>query len=215
MSLLLVKSDGFSIGSYRIPAFQLRSGEGVCLHLPETTTSAEVEQLIGVLTGKTPLSGIQLFGRVLWAAPVRNRRYGLTGLFRPMRVADWLSRIAGASPAQVQTILRKLHPSKRDSCIEQLAGTPRTSLSIEAAWLAGADVVLFTTAGLDPLGRETVYQAVVSHFPQGSAIQLSFPFLQNDQWGRQCFPRITCLELGRATESLCSTTNPPRKGKRA
>jgi len=208
MDLLFVKSDGFSIDSLRIPAFQLRSGEGLCLHLPPIMFSPEVEQLIRVLTGKTPLSGIQLFGQVLWAAPVRNRRYGLTGLFRPMRVADWLSRIAGASPAQVQTILQKLHPSRRDSCIEQLAGTPRTLLSIEAAWLAGADVVVFTTAALDPLGREAVYQAVASRFPQNSAIHLSFPYLQNNQWQRQCFPGTTCLELRQATEPLCSL--PPR-----
>ncbi len=210
MDILLVKSDGCSIGSLCIPAFELRSGEGICLHLPPSTISPEVEHLIRVLTGKTPLSGIQLFGRVHWATPVRNRRYGLTGLFRPMRVADWLTRIAGASPAQAQTILHKLQPSKGDSCIEQLAGTPRTFLSIEAAWLAGADVVIFTTAGLDPLGREAVYQAVASRFPQKSAIHVSFPFLQNDQWGRQCFPGTTCLELRRTTEPLCSTTIPPR-----
>lgn len=209
MNPLLVKSDGFPIGSCRIPAFQLRVGECVCLHLPEKMVAAEVEQLIRVLTGKESLSEVQLFSRVHWAAPLQNHRYGLAGLFRPMRVSDWLSQIAGASPAQAQAILQKLNPREGERRIEQLPGTPKTLLSLEAAWLAGADVVIFSTAGLDPVGRETVYEAVASHFIRGSAIHLSFPFRQNEQWQRPCFAGSTCLELKRSTEP-CSATIPPR-----
>ncbi|MGH7174248.1 MAG: hypothetical protein ACRELG_28595, partial [Gemmataceae bacterium] len=113
MDSLLLSSDGFPVGSFVIPAFQLRVGECVCLHLPETMASSEVEQLVRTLTGKTSLPGIQLFARAFWAAPVRNRRHGLSGLFRPMRVTDWLSRIAGAAPAQAHAILEKLHPNER------------------------------------------------------------------------------------------------------
>jgi hypothetical protein len=210
MDSLRLSSDGFPIGSFLIPAFHLRAGECVCLHLPEAMASYEVEQLIRVLTGKTPLPGVRLLGRVHWAAPLSNRRHGLTGLFRPMRVADWLSRIAGASPAQAHAILQHLHPNERHCRIEQLAGTPRTLLGLEGAWLAGAQVVVFTTAGLDPLGREAVYQAVSSHFPQGSAIHLSFPFFQNGQRRRECFAGTTCLELGRSSEPLHSVTTIPR-----
>lgn len=210
MDQLLVKSDGFPVGSLHIPAFQLRAGECICLHFPEPVVSVEVEQLVGVLTGKISLPGVQLFGRFRWAAPLCKHRYGLAGLFRPMRVADWLSRIAGAAPAQAQIILQKLHPLERDNLIGRLPGTPKTLLSIEAAWLAGADVVIFTTAGLDPLGREAVYQAVASHFLQGSAIHLSFPYRQNERWGRQCFAGTTCLELKRSTEPLVSVMIPPR-----
>lgn len=210
MDSLLLSSDGFSVGWWHIPAFQLRMGECVCLHLPEAMASAEVEQLIRVLTGKTPLSGVQLFGRVSWAAPLRNRRLGLSGLFRSMRVADWLSRIAGATLGQAQAILEKLHPSERGSRIEQLAGTPQTLLSVELTWLTGAEVVVFTTAGLDPLGREAVYDAVCSHFRHGSAIHLSFPVLQNEQRSRRCFQGTTCLELMPSTELPRSATTSPR-----
>ena len=83
-------------------------------------------------------------------------------------------------------------------------------LSVEAAWLSGADVVVFTTAGLDPLGKEAVYEAVISHFHRGSAIHLSFPFFQNEQRQRQCFQGTTCLELARIPESLLSVTTNPR-----
>ena len=96
MDSLLLSSDAFPVGSFLIPAFQLRVGECVCLHLPEEMASAEIEQLVRALTGKIPTPGVQVFGRISWAAPVHNRRLGLSGLFRPMRVTDWLSRIAGA-----------------------------------------------------------------------------------------------------------------------
>ncbi len=210
MDPLLLVSGGFSISSFLLSPFQLRAGECVCLHLPETMTSADVEQLIRVLTGKTSLPGVQRFGHFLWAAPLGKHRRGLMSFFHSPRVADWLARTAGASPAQTRAILQRLHPAERECRIEQLPGTPKTLLSVEAAWVAGAQGVIFTTAGLDPLGREAVYKAVISHFPQWGAIHLSFPFLQNGQRMRQCFARTTCLELEQSPESSRSVTTMPR-----
>jgi hypothetical protein len=211
MNSLLLSSDGFQVGSFLLPPFQLHAGECVCLHLPEATASTEVEQLIRDLTGKTPLPAVRLFGRVVSAAPLRKCRHGLSGFFRPMRVADWLSRTAGASPAQAQSILQRLHPDERQCRIEQLPGTPKKLLSVETAWLTGAQGIIFTTVGLDPLGREAVYEAVSSHFPQWCAIHLSFPFLQDGQRMRQCFTGTTCLELERSTEASRSITTIPRR----
>lgn len=211
MPSLLLSNDGFPIGSLLVPAFPLRVGECVCLHLPETMTSPEVEQLIQHLTGVISSANVHLFGSVRWAAPLRNRRFGLFGLFRPMRVADWLSQVAGAAPMQAHRILQQLHPWERASRIERLAGTPRTLLSVEAAWLSGADVVVFTTAGLDPLGREAVYEAASSHFHHGGAIHLSFPFLQNEQRMRHCFEATLCFELARTPEPPLSATTGSRK----
>lgn len=209
MDSLILSSAGFSLDSVLVPAFQLRVGECVCLHLPQAMLSSQFEQLIGVLTGKTPIPGVQLFGRVSWAAPLRNHRHGLLGLFRPMNVADWLSQIAGASPEQVQAILEKIKPRKGTTRIAHLAWTPRTMLSVEAAWLPRADAVVFTTIGLDPLGREALFQAVSSHFHHGSAIHLSFPFLQEGQRRHHCFAGTTCLELAQVPESPRSTTIRP------
>jgi hypothetical protein len=210
MNALLLSSAGFPIESLSVPAFQLHKGECVCLHLPQRVDSAEAEQLIRALTGKIPLPGVRLFGQVHWVAPLSDRREGLSGIFRSMRVADWLSRSAGAQPSQAQIILQRLPPSERDCRIEQLAGTARLVLSMEAAWLAGADVVVFSAAGLDPLGREAVFEAVFSHLPQGGAIHLSFPFLQDGQWRRECFTGTTCLELRGAAEAPLSVTILPR-----
>lgn len=210
MDSILLSGDGFTVGSLYIPPFQLRAGECVCLHLPDTLDSPEVEQLIRIITGKKALPEVRLHGRALWAAPVRNVRHGLVGLFRPMRVEDWLARVAGATPPQARAILRGLAADSRNDRLDQLAGTPRTLLSVEAAWLAGAQVVAFTTAGLDPSGREAVHHTVSSHFPCWSAIHLSFPFLQNGQRLRECFPGTTCLELGQSSEFSPSEAAKPR-----
>lgn len=202
MDSLILSCDGFSLDSSFVPAFQLRAGECLCLHLPQAMASVEVEQLIRILTGKTPLAEVRLLAMVHWAAPLRNRRHGLLGLFRPVRVVDWLIGVAGASLAQARTILQQL--DLQSQCrIDQLPGTLRTLLSVEAAWLAEAQIVVFTTAGLDPFGRERVYQAVSSHFPQGSALHLSFPFLQNGELKRECPTEAMCLELRTISDSSC------------
>lgn len=210
MDSLLLSSNSFEIGSFLFPAFQLRIGECVCLHLPEAITSAEVEALIRVLIGKTSLPEVRPLASVRWAAPVRNRRHGVMDFFRSMRVADWLQRVAGASPTQVQGILQRLSLKERECRIEQLAGTAKTLLSLETAWLAGAQIVVFTTAELDPLGKEAVYQAVDSHFPQGGAIHLSFPFVQNGERRRECFAGTMCLEPMKMQESPDLATTSPR-----
>jgi hypothetical protein len=180
MDCLRLSCDGFTVGSLRIPAFSLRAGECLCVHLSGPMDDPAVEQLIQILTGEKPMPAVRLFGRVLWAAPRRKARRGLFGLF-------WKGRI------------------------EPLSATAKTVLGVEAAWLAGAQVVGFTTAGLDPLGREAVYEAVSAHFPQGSAIHLSFPFLQNGQRLRGCFAGTTCIESTHSSEFPPSETIRPRR----
>jgi hypothetical protein len=212
MDSILLSSAGFTVGPLHIPAFQLRVGEGVCLHMPDAMDSPAVEQLIRILIGERAMPGVLCDGRSRWAASVRNLRHGLLGLFRPMRVADWLSRIAGITPAQTRAILHELSADGRNDRLDQLAGTSRVVLSVEAAWLAGTQVVVFTTAGLDPPGKEAVYQVVSSHFPYWSAIHLSFPFLQNGRRLRDCFAGTTCLEVGLSSAfSPVETANPRTK----
>lgn len=211
MDSLLLSSDGFEIGRFVLPAFQLRVGECVCLHLPEEITSSEVEALIGVLTGKTSLVAVRLFATIRWAAPLRNRRHGSMGFFRSRRVADWLQRVARASPTQAKAVLQRLSPEEREHRIEQLPGTSKRLLSVEAAWLARAQVVVFTTAGLDPLGRDAVYQAVSSRFLHSSAIHLSFPYSHDGRLQRDCFPGTTCLEMREIKDSVDSSSLGTRK----
>ncbi len=201
MDSIVLSSAGFTVGPFEVPAFRLRAGECVCLHLSEAMDSPAVDQLIGILSGKRAVSEVRCSGRSRWAAPVRKVRHGLFGLFRPMRVADWLARTAGATPPQTQAILHRLSAQGRNDRLDRLAGTSRMLLSVEAAWLIGTQVIVWTTAGLDPPGREAVYQAVSSHFPRWSAIHLSFSFHQNGQRLRECFAGTRCLEVGPASAS--------------
>ncbi len=201
MDSLLLSSDGFEVGRYAVPAFHLRLGECVCLHLREEITSSEVEALIGVLTGKKSLGAVRLFATVHWAAPLRNRRHGPLGFFRSRRVADWLLRVARASRTQAQAVLQRLHPQDRECPVDRLAGTSKALLRLEAAWLTGARVVVFTTAGLDPLGIEAVYRAISSRLHHGSAIHLSFPYSHDGRSQRECLPTANCLEVREIKDS--------------
>lgn len=195
MDSLLLSSKGFDIGRFAFPTFQLRVGEYVCLHLPEEIISSEVEVMIAVLTGEKSVDGMRHLSSVRWAAPPRNR-YGLSRLFRPMRVSEWFQQVAAVSPSQTQAVLERLSFQGHNCFIGQLAGTTKTLLSLEAAWLSGAQVVVFTTAGLDPLGRQAIFEAVASRLLQGgAALHLSYSFLQNGERKRECFPGSSCLEV--------------------
>jgi hypothetical protein len=166
--------------------------------------SEEENQLIQVLIGKRPVPGLQLHGRVEHAYPPSGRT-GLLGILRPLRSVDWLRRSAGVSLAEANAIVARLglNPAWR---LDQLAGTPKTLLGLEAAWARGAEVVVFSAAGLDPLGTQQAFREVASKLDHGAAVYLSYSFLQNGQEKRECFPGGACIELISQSGSAPSLT---------
>jgi hypothetical protein len=79
--------------------------------------------------------------------------------------------------------------------IGKLSATPLLLLGLEAVWARGADVTIFTVAGLDPVGRQTIFQAISSRLPQCAAIYLSHVYTTQGRWERDHCPHASCLEL--------------------
>jgi hypothetical protein len=203
MNPIPVSCEGVSIASLAIPPFRLQTGTLVCLHMPGPACSEEEEQVIQALTGKRQVPGLYLFGRVAWARPARPLRVGLFGLFSQDRSDDWLVRAAGVSRAEAGAVLARLG-LRPTWAIRHLPLTPTTLLGLEAAWAGGAEALVFLTAGLDPSGREAVYQSVAARLGQCAAIHLSYPFLQNGQKQRSCLPTAHCIEVKRQCASPTS-----------
>jgi hypothetical protein len=73
--------------------------------------------------------------------------------------------------------------------VSELPGDLRTRIALEAAWARGAEVIGFTTLGLNPV---PIYRAVESKLAGCPALHLSYPGLNAE---RVCPPRAKCLDL--------------------
>jgi hypothetical protein len=193
MTPLRLSCEGITLGETILPPFELRAGEGVCLHVPWDGFSREEDQLVRALTGKEAVRGLHLFGKIFRAVPAVSTR-GLLGFFHQPRVVDWFRKAAGVTRAQARNVLTRLG-IRAEGRISQLAGTPRTLLGLEAAWARCAEAIVFSTSGLDLCGRSDVLQAVSSHLDRCPAIYLSHWFWQGGQKKRECFPGATCVEI--------------------
>jgi hypothetical protein len=211
----LVVCDGLTLGSLQVPAFRLSSGQAVCLHMP-AMAHGESDDLIRILTGQKVVQQFQIASQVMWAgAPNNDGRTHPTWpsplslwerfWFGSPLALDWLMRTGGLPEPRARAILAE-HDIPLRLRIHNLPGNPRTFLSLEAAWARGAEVVVFTTAGLDPLGVQKIFQMVSAHLPRCAAIYLSTPFICNGQTGRSCLPGAVCLEVRQAGEQILSPT---------
>lgn len=187
--------DGVTVSSWELPPFQLCPGDLLCLHVPAPADYAEEAQLVRVLTGVETYPGLRVYGRVFNAEPARPRS-GLRRLLGQPTLAHWLAHGGGITPAEATRQVEELglHPLDR---LNHVAGTPRLLLGLASVWNRGAEAIIFSTAGLDPLGREAAVNAVRSHLQTCPAILLSHPCWVNGETIRQCPPGSRCLESRR------------------
>ena len=136
MADVRISCAGVREGPLRLPPFDLRVGEAICLHLPAATSNAAEQDLIRTLTGRLAHPGCRLLGKVYAAAPAQDDRIGLLRLLRPLRATAWLRRRGGLSRKDAKAIVGAI--LDRDWPLMYLAGNPRTLLGLEAAWGRGA-----------------------------------------------------------------------------
>jgi hypothetical protein len=190
--MVRISCDGVSAGPLWIPPFRLESGELVCLHMPCLSYSQEERLVIRLLTGELSDPNISHNGRI-FLADGPTCRAGFFGLFRRPRVGTWLQKKAEISAPEAQAIATRLGLHSDQIC--RLAGNPRAQLGLEAAWARRADALIFSTVGLDPLGRRSLFEAVLSRIGQCPAIHLSFQYWTQGRLERFSHPRARCIEV--------------------
>lgn len=212
MDHVLMTCQGVAVGPIYLSPFQVRVGDYVCLHLPCAPFSAEEDLVVEVLTGKRPVAGLHLQGRVLKADPSwgqaglidfwQRLKWRVTG--SPTALA-WLCHHGRLTPAEALPRLQQwsINPHWR---LNQLARTPKTLLGLEAAWARGAQLVVFTTVGCDPHGVAAARREVSAHLAHGAALELSYPFSQAGQLGYDCHPRANCFLAGFGSPSPADLT---------
>jgi hypothetical protein len=106
-----------------------------------------------------------------------------------MRLADAQRIVAGLG----------LRPELR---VSNLPGTPRALLGLEAVWARGADGVIFSCAGLDPCGRQAMFDAVRARLGSCAAIYLSHVYTTQGHYERDHLPGASCLDLTKPAGDL-------------
>jgi hypothetical protein len=113
----------------------------------------------------------------------------------------WLRRAGRVNRDEAQRVVSGLG-LKPEWRLCQIAGTPRALLGLEAVWARGAEVVIFSCVGLDPLGRQAVFEAVSSRLSSGAAVYLSYAYTTQGRYERDHLPGASCLDPVKPGENL-------------
>jgi hypothetical protein len=210
MNPICLISEGIRLGEIDVPAFELRRGEALCLHVPSLLSEATRFRLIYALAGNQPVSEIRPVCRVVYAEHATSRRWGITHLFRRMRMTEWLQHEAGVSPQTAQAIREECRTIlgdkdfSEDWPISHIPGDARALLGLQAAWAAGAEVIVFHLIGLGALGSEKLYEVIRARLDRCAAIELNHEYLTQGRRERDCMPGARCIELTRHSAGLAS-----------
>jgi hypothetical protein len=180
---------GFDLMGYHVPPFDVRPGEAITLQLP--VRIGLESQLKDVLTGKDSRPELEAVGRCRFAAPA-DPPTGWRRWFNDPLPLAWLHRYGLSDEAEA--VLGRLRID-RQLPMSQLAGIPRALLGLEAAYQLGADVIVFHTHGLDPLGVAAVHELVRSRQDRTAAIYLSSRVRSLGHEGFRVFPGSSVVEV--------------------
>lgn len=181
---------GFGLGSFAIPAFEVRPGESVSLLLPSWF---ELErELRDFLTGTQPRSEIKLAAKCVSVRQALPRG-GIRGrLFNTMPIT-WLTE-RGLAGSQASAVLNR-HAIEGRTPLSHLATTPRILLGLEAAYHQRPDVIVFAMSGLDPLGRRAVVDLVRTHLDHTGIVSLTYPCTTSGMITYSPFPESLTHEV--------------------
>jgi hypothetical protein len=193
-----MESAGFDIGSLYFPAFQFHGGEAITILLPNQAHKDQ-QQIVQCLTGHRMISGLSVRARVLLATPA-SPPFSWRNWFRSPTPFDWLQKNTRLANEQIRGILTK-YGLDGNLPLNGYAGTPRALLGLEAAYAEGPDIILFSTDGLDALGRQKVFQTVMENLPKCAAIYLAWPYHYQGEERHDVLPGFSSVSVTSTTQS--------------
>ncbi|MDD2816712.1 MAG: hypothetical protein PHP00_13420 [Thiotrichaceae bacterium] len=172
------------------------------MKLPMYINSIDENTIYNILLKKQKVNGLNITGK-----PLRIGTLALnTSLFFRLRwhkktVLDYLKSFTNLKPSQIEEILRgfKMSPSTK---LGVVGGTQRLLLEIEIAMCGDANIIIFSTDGLDPLGSIMLVELVRSKLLKISAICICSPLVNNDRYKET----DTCSETKIINENVVHVT---------
>lgn len=185
-----------------VPDLSTEPGTYWCVHIPQGC-SQHVHRLEDHFTNlAAQRHQTAIVARM--ASPHRGIRY----LFKPETSVGWLMQEAGISGDEAKMIIESFGIHVRDE-LRQNAGNPRCLLGLAAALSENPEVLVYTTAGTDPIGRDAAFRYVEGHRSGRSVVHIAYPpavipwlnsvprETQTEQGKRFCPPGATCVSLSK------------------
>ena len=157
----------FRIGSVTVPPFELPEGAFVGLANPAAYDESWYE-LMQLLAGVRLFPAIHVVAKAVLISSPRHTAALNRGLFKSVKK---FAVAAGLSPEAADRAIDDAG-IQAGELYGELQLTPRLLLDMHIAWSQGAELAVFSTAGLDPLGIRSVVNAVLGHLDQCSAIDV-------------------------------------------
>lgn len=150
-----------------LSASQLTPGTIICVHIPQSDgeQAEDIENQIVHLAG-------QQGKKAELSRPAEPRSAEQTSV-------DWMCQGGGISKEQAGAIIAGLGVTVAER-LAYNAGTPRNLLGISATLLKRPEVLIYSTAALDPQGCRAVHQFVHSKSLHLCAVHISYPAVKGD-----------------------------------
>ena len=162
---MLLACDGMCVGDVMVPPFEVFTGDYVGLTIP-TDYGIQWAELMQSLGGSRQTSKVHLAGRSSVIGPLGFQPLETT--IESQRLIDVaLARGFPRASAETTILSLGLEPERAYSSLQL---TPRLLLELRLAWGKGAELVVFSSAGLDPSGILAVAAEVSQVLDQCAAI---------------------------------------------
>ena len=157
---------GFKLGDISVPPFELNVGEFKQIQW----LFSEKDRFLKIVTGKEKHPALKIFKPIDVVSPPISKNW-FSWIFDRQTAKDYLLKNTIFSNDDVMDVLQKfnIHPNLP---IHSMGLTQRLLLALEIAWTQ-VNVVIFTTAGLDPLGVETICESVKARLDGGASLHVS------------------------------------------
>jgi hypothetical protein len=180
---------GLEIDNVYIPSFKLQKGQVLCLHWSLPMNTKTEEKFIKYLTGEIKNSQIITSCLLLKGNPpnIPNKFFHF---FKAKRVKDIIKDLMGNEVIKSFCLICEHLQINIEDDFETLSLTQKYLLGIEIVCNRKPDILLFDTAGLDPLGEMKVFNLIEQKLNDMGAIYFSYPCIPS----RTCYP-YTCEHL--------------------
>ncbi|HKI36672.1 MAG TPA: hypothetical protein VKA46_32755 [Gemmataceae bacterium] len=179
---------GLTAGGHHVPPFQLHTGEAVCLHV-EPASPSWYDVLLPLLTGRVSHPRLLIRGTVSYLERPMPRR-GWFGRRKDCTARDWLISERGLAPAEAVPVLDRasVPPEMK---IGWLGWNERTLFALESYLVRPPDILVFDTAGNDPLGIRRLFDRLATRPRRLAVIYLK----TNLGTASPCYPGKGCLDI--------------------
>lgn len=161
---MIARSEGFEIGNFRIPPFELREGEliSICLFSGEHFFDLEMK-LANLFAGITTHSKLTINQNMEFVEHIKTN--GFKNSIFPLTVGKYLSKNGQAKTEELKRTFGLDYISSKTK-VNTLAGNPRKWLSIISSF-SKSDKIVFDMVGQDPRGAQKTMEIVGEFVKKG------------------------------------------------